>query len=107
MKMTSGVGLSDLAFHRSITLNFLSLPYTTLVMSGAVVEAGFFGGALGAAFFALGSCSCAARRAVPRSAVISPMQSIRTDFIACLHAVPQGIIAVRASDGDGNNSRGV
>src|SRR4051812_11717354 len=44
MKMTRGVGLSDLAFHRSITLNFLSLPYTTLVMSGGVVEAGFFGG---------------------------------------------------------------
>src|SRR3954471_2045669 len=46
MKMTRGVGLSDLAFHRSMTLNFLSLPYTTLVMSGGVVEAGFFGGPL-------------------------------------------------------------
>src|SRR5205823_14105061 len=81
MKMTSGVGLSDLAFHRSMTLNFLSLPYTTLVMSGGVVEAGFFGGALGAAFFALGFSSCAARRAVPRSAVISPMPSIRRYFM--------------------------
>src|SRR3954452_16130830 len=47
MKMTSGVGLSDLAFHRSMTLNFLSLPYTTLVISAGVVEAGFFGGPLG------------------------------------------------------------
>src|SRR6476660_8661569 len=46
MKMTRGVGLSDLAFHRSKTLNFLSLPYTTLVISGGVEEARFFGGAL-------------------------------------------------------------
>src|SRR3954463_12144906 len=88
MKMISGVSLSDLAFHRSKTLNFLSLPYTTLIMSGGVVEAGLFGGALEGAFFALGFCSCAARRAVPRSAVISPMQSIRTYFISCLHPVP-------------------
>src|SRR5258707_1315137 len=83
MKMTSGVGWSDLAFHRSKTLTFLSLPYTTLVMSGRVVEAGFFGGPLGTAFSALGLSSCAARRAVPRSAVISPMRSIRRYFI-CL-----------------------
>src|SRR3954468_20525159 len=46
MKMTSGAGWSDLAFHRSMTLHFLSLPYTTLVMSGGVVEAGVFGEAL-------------------------------------------------------------
>src|SRR5436190_11753610 len=84
IKMTSGVGLSDLAFHRSKTLNFLSFPYTTLVLSGGVVEAGFFGGALGAAFFAVGFSSCAARRAVPRSAVSSPMPSIRRYFISCL-----------------------
>src|ERR1043165_5043005 len=64
MKMTSGVGLSDLAFHRSITLNFGSLPYTTLARSGAVVEAGFIGGPLGTAFFALGVPSCAASRVV-------------------------------------------
>src|SRR5947207_16002691 len=90
MKMTSGVGLSDLAFHRLMTLNFLSLPYTTLVMSGGVAEAGFCGGALGAAFFALRFCSCAARRTVPRSAAISPMPSIRRYFISWLHPVPQG-----------------
>src|SRR5262245_67090 len=78
MKMTSGVGLSDLAFHRSMTLNFGSLPYTTLVKSGGVVEA------LGAVFFALGYCSCAARRAGPRSAVISPKPSIRRCFISSL-----------------------
>src|SRR3954469_14270802 len=53
-------------------------------MSGGVEEAGFFGGALGAAFFALRFSSCAARRAVPRSAVISPMPSIRRYFISCL-----------------------
>src|SRR3954453_19355562 len=69
MKMTSGVGLADLAFHRSMTLNFGSLPYTTLARSGAVVEAGFIGGPLGAAFCALGFSFCAARRAVPRRAV--------------------------------------
>src|SRR4051794_28514655 len=84
MKMTSGVGLSDLAFHRSMTLNFLSLPYTTLVMSGGAVEPGSFGGALGAAFFALGFSSCAVRRAVPRSAVINPMPTIRRYFMSCL-----------------------
>src|SRR3954452_1651467 len=85
MKMTSGVGLSDLAFHRSKTLNFVSLPYATLAMSGGVVEDGFFGGAWGGDFFTLGFSSCAARRAVPRSAVISPMRSIRRYFISCLH----------------------
>src|SRR3954463_3249180 len=84
MKMISGVDLSDLAFHRSMTLNFLSLPYATLVMSGGVAEAGFFGWALGAAFFALGFASCA-RRAVPRNTVINPMRRIRMYFISCLH----------------------
>ena len=54
MKMTSGVGLSDLAFHRSMTLIFLSLLYTTLVMSGGVVEAGFLRQALGSRFFRIG-----------------------------------------------------
>src|SRR6476619_7293660 len=90
MKMTSGVGLSDLAFHRSKTLNFLSLPYTTLDMSGGVVEAGFCGGALGAFFFALGLPSCAARRTEVRSAVISPVKNIRRYLIACLQPEPQG-----------------
>src|SRR5262249_36512220 len=91
MKMTSGVGLSDLAFHRSITLNFLSLPYTTLVMSGGAVEAGFIDGALGGVCFALGFCSCADRRAGPRSAVISPMPSIRRCFISCLHPLADDV----------------
>src|SRR4029453_8024675 len=96
MKMTSGVGLSDLACHRSMTLNFLSLSYGTLVMSGGVVEAGFVGGAWGAAFFALGFCSCAeifscaTGRVVPRKAVISTTQSIRRYFISCLQPLPQG-----------------
>src|SRR5262249_62381432 len=68
MKMTSGVGLSDLAFHRSMTLNFISLPYTTLVMSGTVVEAGFIGGALGGGFFFFWVFCFVARAAVPPGA---------------------------------------
>src|SRR5437899_12931653 len=67
MKMTSGVGLSDLAFQRSTTLNFVSLPYTTSVMSGGVVDASFVGRDWGTAFFAFGICSCAERRVVPSS----------------------------------------
>src|SRR6476661_6664538 len=69
MKMTSGVGLSDLAFQRSMTLNFLSTPYTTLVMSGGVAEAGFAGRDWGAGLFAFapGFCCCAARKAGHRS----------------------------------------
>src|SRR6478672_7550364 len=76
MKMTSGVGLSDLAFQRSMTLNFLSLPYGTLVMSGGVADAGFVGRDWGAALFALGFSAGAATRAVLRSATISPMPRI-------------------------------
>src|SRR3954449_11638354 len=91
MKMTSGVGLSDLAFQRSMTLNFLSLPYGTLVMSGGVAEAGFAGGDWRAALFALGFSCGAAGSAGPRSAVMSPMQRIRRYFMACLDLLPEGV----------------
>src|SRR5437764_12518509 len=95
MKMTSGVGLSDLAFHRSKTLNFLSLPYTTPVMSGGVVEAGFFGGPLGTAFVALGISSCAAisfaaARAVLQNAMISKARSIHKHLMSCVLSIKCG-----------------